>query len=139
MATINRIQFTDTNPDPPDVYECPINPVSVDLLDDRDYSSQPVLDGAPIGISSSFDGRQRKLVWDTFEYDDITFQDMRSQLILYENSSGIKLDLKDIDSPGWGDEDIYVDEVRSEIQDAGTGKHRIQLTLTYHYTGGNLT
>jgi len=132
---MTRIQFRNT--DHTNTYTVPINPVDVDIGDSSDYELVEIIDGAPIRATTSFDGRQRWLEWDSYEYVDTAvgtrFKAMLSELRSYVGSDK-ELHLQDIEADlnrGW--KDIMVDNLEVTTM-PGAGNIRKKIKLFFHYT-----
>ena len=126
---MNRIQFRDQ--DETNLFTCTINPRQAILLDDVDSNQESVIDGSPIHILSSFDGRTRRLVWDRYTETLVAYTTLRTELKLYKNSLK-QINLQDIDIQSLGFKNILVTNVGQILSEGG--QIRTQLFLEYHYT-----
>jgi len=127
---ITRISFSDY-PDGGNSYSCPINPRTLDVIDSSDIEIIPVLDGTPIRSSSTFDDRIRTMKWDIFKVSNTIFTGMISQLKSYKGLNKI-LNLGDIDDAySYGNRNIKIIDVSSELREGG--ELYLILSLTYSY------
>lgn len=98
--SITRIEFADNQAMDSNLYELPINPVDVMLLDEDLITQLKSVDENPIFQKPKYDPRIRKLIWRRFRTsgsDDIhaTFATMVAALRVYVGSDKF-IDMNDI-------------------------------------------
>ncbi len=127
--SLNRITFRDQ--DETNLYTLPINPAIVDYVDDTDQSIIQTIDGTPIVIGSSYDGRLRKLEWETFPNDNANFSALKSELKTYRGQLK-QINFQTIDHQSFGYKNVRIVSVSTVTPKGGALESR--MILEYYYT-----
>lgn len=127
---MQRVRLKDVDALDATAYVLPINPTSIEFIDNSPYKLIETVDGAPVRSVKSFDDRPRQMEWPSFPASHATFTTMMAVLKTYVGENK-EIHLGDIDYGTFGWREIHIDDVDITISSGGIV--RINMIVKFHY------